>query len=82
MYVSFLWGTQMDERFYRDRARIIREMASEADPFIKKRLLLLASNYDRLTRAKMLDVTSGPGDSGRNTDEAVTRVSVAPEREL
>jgi len=80
MHVSFLWGTQMDERFYRDRARIIREVASQADPFIKKRLLLLASNYDRLTRAKMLDVTSGPGDS--ITDDAVTNVSVATEREL
>lgn len=39
----------MDERFYRDRARVLRELASEADPFIRKRLLRLASNYDDMT---------------------------------
>ena len=39
----------MDERFYRDRARVLRELADEADPFIKKRLLLLAKNYEDLT---------------------------------
>jgi hypothetical protein len=44
-----LWGRHMDERFYRDRARVLRELADEADPFIKKRLLLLAKNYEDLT---------------------------------
>ena len=44
-----LWGRHMDERFYRDRARVLRELANEADPFIKKRLLLLAKNYEDLT---------------------------------
>jgi hypothetical protein len=39
----------MDERFYRDRARVLRELANEADPLIKRRLLRLASNYDGLT---------------------------------
>ncbi len=42
----------MDERFYRDRARVLRELADEADPFIKKRLLLLAKNYEDLTTSK------------------------------
>jgi len=42
----------MDERFYRDRARVLRELADEADPFIKKRLLLLAKNYEDLTRGQ------------------------------
>jgi hypothetical protein len=37
----------MDERFYRDRARILRELANEADPLIKRRRL--ANNYDDLT---------------------------------
>lgn len=39
----------MDNAFYKERARHIRRLASEADPFIKKRLLRLASNYDAMT---------------------------------
>ena len=39
----------MDEQFYRDRARVLRELANEADPLIKRRLLRLANNYDGLT---------------------------------
>ena len=46
------WGRHMDERFYRDRARVLRELADEADPFIKKRLLLLAKNYEDLTKGQ------------------------------
>ena len=38
----------MDERFYKDRARVLRELANEADPLIKIRLLRLANNYDGL----------------------------------
>ena len=36
----------MDDQFYRNRARVLRDLASEADPLIKRRLLRLASNYD------------------------------------
>ena len=39
----------MDNRFYENRARVLRELASEADPFIKKRLLRLAKNYEHMT---------------------------------
>jgi len=39
----------MDDRFYRDRARVLRELADEADPLIKRRLLRLAKNYDDMT---------------------------------
>jgi hypothetical protein len=39
----------MDDEFYKERARHIRELATWADPFIKKRLLRLASNYDAMT---------------------------------
>jgi hypothetical protein len=38
----------MDDDFYRERARQIREVATQADPFIKKRLLRLAGNYDAM----------------------------------
>ncbi|OSI73793.1 hypothetical protein BSZ21_06260 [Bradyrhizobium canariense] len=37
----------VDEQFLRDRARIIRDLADKADPFIRKRLLDLAERYDR-----------------------------------
>jgi hypothetical protein len=42
----------MDERFYRDRARVLRQLANEADPFIKTRLLRLANNYDDIATTK------------------------------
>jgi len=40
----------MDDHFYRDRARVLKELAREADPFIRKRLLRLANNYDDLAQ--------------------------------
>jgi hypothetical protein len=42
--------SSMDDEFYKDRARHIRELADKADPFIRKRLLDLASNYDAMIR--------------------------------
>jgi hypothetical protein len=39
----------MDDKFYRNRARVLRELVNEADPLIKRRLLRLAENYDGLT---------------------------------
>ena len=39
----------MDDQFYRNRARVLRDLASEADPLIRRRLLRLASNYDDMT---------------------------------
>jgi hypothetical protein len=44
-----LRGHGMDNRFYANRARVLRELATEADPFIKTRLLRLAKNYDDMT---------------------------------
>ncbi len=40
----------MDDEFYKNRARHIRELADKADPFIRKRLLDLAANYDAVVR--------------------------------
>ena len=42
----------MDHKFYKNRARVLRELAADADPFIKKRLLRLADNYDGMTTTK------------------------------
>jgi hypothetical protein len=46
------WGILiMDDEFLKQRARLIRELADKADPFIKRRLMDLARNYDaRLAR--------------------------------
>ena len=61
----------MDERFYRERARVLREFANEADPLIKRRLLRLANNYDGLTTLhdqaeKKPKLTSIDDSSGSN----------------
>ena len=54
----------MDERFYRDRARVLRDLAGEADPLIKLRLLRLANNYDGMT------TTEGTQRRGKGTKQA------------
>ncbi|MTV14021.1 hypothetical protein FDV58_16275 [Bradyrhizobium elkanii] len=37
----------MDNEFCKERARTVRALAEQADPFIKKRLLQLADHYER-----------------------------------
>jgi DNA replication initiation complex subunit (GINS family) len=41
---------KLDDEFYRERARLIRELDDKADPFIRKRFLDLAGNYDSMVR--------------------------------
>ena len=36
----------MNDDFYKQRAREVRDIAAKADPFIKQRLLDLADRYD------------------------------------
>ena len=40
----------MNDDFYKQRAREVRDIAAKADPFIKQRLLELADRYDRHLR--------------------------------
>ena len=64
------WGSWMDDDFYRERARQIREVAAQADPFIKKRLLRLAGNYDAMiTRTKPAASSNVPEVSPDNFAE-------------
>jgi hypothetical protein len=43
----FYLGTSMlDDEFNKQRAKILRELAEQADPFIKKRLLNLVERYE------------------------------------
>jgi hypothetical protein len=36
-----------EDEFIRERVRRLQEVAADADPFVKKRLLRLAENYER-----------------------------------
>lgn len=40
----------MNEQFFHDRAKTVRELAERADPHTKRRLLDLASRYDKKPR--------------------------------
>ena len=40
-------GANVDDEFCKERARTVRALAMQADPFIKKRLLQLAAHYER-----------------------------------
>ena len=37
----------MDPSFCREQAKLVRSLAEQADPFIKRRLLQLAEHYER-----------------------------------
>jgi hypothetical protein len=37
----------LDDEFKAERARLVRDLAGQADPFIKKRLLDLAARYEQ-----------------------------------
>ena len=60
-------GIFMDDAFYRNQARHLRELAKEADPFIRKRLLRLASTYDAMTTPRARTVPSTQADSAADT---------------
>ena len=51
MYLSFRGDPAWTTNFI-GRERVLRELATEADPFIKKRLLRLANNYDDMATTK------------------------------
>ena len=55
----------MDEKFLRDRAGIVRDLADKADPFTRKRLLDLAERYDKRI--------SGPSQETKTFLPAVSR---------
>ena len=57
----------MDDAFYRNQALHIRELAKDADPFIRQRLLRLASNYDAMTTPRARTVPSALADSAADT---------------
>lgn len=69
-------GIVMDAAFYKERARHMRNLASEADPFIKRRLLILASNYDAMATPRAAEAPNSPGPS--QAMEEITERTVPP----
>jgi len=57
----------MDDAFYRNQALHIRELAKDADPFIRQRLLRLASNYEAMTTSRARTAPSALADSAADT---------------
>jgi hypothetical protein len=47
----------MDEQFYREKLKTIRELTKIADPFIKRRLIQLAIRYEKELIAKTKELT-------------------------
>jgi hypothetical protein len=71
---SCYWLIFRDDEFFKQQARQVRELAGNADPFIKKRLLDLADRYNaRIGRRSPSTVTllpSLPYDSvGSNSEK-------------
>lgn len=49
----------LDDEFNKQRASLVRDLASRADPFIRRRLLDLASRYEKgPPKAKPLPIPS------------------------
>lgn len=74
-------GTDMDDEFCRERARTVRALAERADPLIKRRLLQLASHYERRIagpsdiRGNQAPAVSGPsqGACGQEVEQSTER---------
>jgi len=54
----------MDKEFYRQQARLVRTLADQADPFIKRRLLQLAEHYER-----RLSIPNGKKDDVQDSEQ-------------
>jgi hypothetical protein len=57
----------MDKEFCRQQARLVRSLADQADPFIKRRLLQLAEHYER----RLLSSKSNDGKSLKVSEQDV-----------
>ena len=72
----------MDDEFLKQRARLIRELADKADPFIKRRLMDLARNYDariaRPSRATTTLLSNGPKSNKAAAADADAFRAAAP----
>jgi hypothetical protein len=53
----------MNDDFYRERAREVRDIAAKADPFIKQRLLDLADRYDGKRKTTITPLPPAPAQT-------------------
>ena len=58
----------LDEKFKKQRAKALRDLAEKADPFIKRRLLDLAARYDGDDRATPKPTPIGPQFPNQGND--------------
>lgn len=59
----------MNDDFYKERARHVRDLAAKADPFIKQRLFDLADRYDGKRKTRVTPLPSVPAKAEEQTDE-------------
>ncbi|WFU43481.1 hypothetical protein QA640_14125 [Bradyrhizobium sp. CB82] len=59
----------MNEQFIKGRVLRIREIATNADPFTKRRLLDLANSYERSLRRASYPTAKLPGEQVREPVE-------------
>jgi hypothetical protein len=72
----------MDDEFCRERARTVRALAERADPLIKRRLLQLASHYERrITRPSEIrgNQAAAVAEPSQGTSEEVEQSSEQPD---
>src|SRR3954447_8177013 len=66
-----------DETFLREHLALIRELAEQADPHIKKRLLALAEKYERRLRDQNRTIQTRPLRAHRRM-QSPTRCALFP----
>ena len=58
----------MNDDFYKERAKEVRAIAANADPFIKKRLLGLAERYEGKRQTRITPLPSVPASGQDRSD--------------
>ncbi len=70
----------MNEDFHKQRAREVRDIAAEADPFIKQRLLDLAGRYEGKRKTTITPLSSAPATAQNPSGEHAGNSGQAPPR--
>jgi hypothetical protein len=62
----------MDDKYFREQAARVRQIASLADPFTKKRLLALAERYDAAKPSPRMMPMPSSKDSDQHVESAIS----------
>jgi hypothetical protein len=65
-----MWVIMLDDNFNKQRARLVRNLATKADPFIKQRLFDLAKRYEMPAAARLLQLATLDGPDHANSDKS------------